>query len=178
MRTYELMYILDPRVSEEELMSISSDVKELLTAKGGQVLREEHWGRRKLAYEIEKLKEGKYILLYLAGDPEELNIQEVEYRMRQNDNILRYLTVRTDEDLRRAGQPLPTEQLPTAREAEPEGEGEAAESAEAETSEKSAEAESAEDASAEAESAEEESGEEESADEESGDDESDQDEED
>lgn len=114
MRTYELMYILDPRVSEEQLMSISSDVKELLTANGGQVLREEHWGRRKLAYEIEKLKEGKYILLYLAGDPEELNIQEVEYRMRQNDQILRYLTVRTDEDLRRAGLPLPTEEIPAS----------------------------------------------------------------
>jgi small subunit ribosomal protein S6 len=103
------MYIVDPRVPDEEVTSLNEDVKGLLTAKGGQILREEQWGRRKLAYEINKLKEGKYTLLYLAGEPEELDIQEVEHRMRQNDNILRYLTVRTDEDYKRAGMPLPTE---------------------------------------------------------------------
>jgi small subunit ribosomal protein S6 len=113
------MYLLDPRVSDEEETSIGNDVKNLLTAKGGEIVREEKWGRRKLAYEIDKLKEGKYTLLYLAGEPAELNIHEVEFRMRQNDNVLRYLTVRTDEDYKRAGMPLPTE-------APPESEAEAA----------------------------------------------------
>jgi small subunit ribosomal protein S6 len=124
-RTYELMYLLDPRVSDEEETSIGNDVKNLLTAKGGEIVREEKWGRRKLAYEIDKLKEGKYTLLYLAGEPAELNIHEVEFRMRQNDNVLRYLTVRTDEDYKRAGMPLPTE-------APPESEAEAAAAAAAE----------------------------------------------
>ena len=123
MRTYELMYILDPRVSDEEETSIQTDVKNLLTANGGEVVREEAWGRRKLAYEIDKLKEGKYTLLYLAGAPEELNIREVELRMRQNDNVLRYLTVRTDEDYKRAGMPLPTEAPPESETAAAEGEG-------------------------------------------------------
>lgn len=109
MRTYEMMYILDPRVSDEEEKAIQSDVKELLTTNGGKIVREEPWGRRKLAYEINKLKEGKYTLLFLAGEAGVLKIEEVEYRMRQNDNILRYLTVRTDEDYKRAGMPLPTE---------------------------------------------------------------------
>jgi len=122
-RTYELMYILDPRVSDEEETSIQTDVKNLLTANGGEVVREEAWGRRKLAYEIDKLKEGKYTLLYLAGAPEELNIREVELRMRQNDNVLRYLTVRTDEDYKRAGMPLPTEAPPESETAAAEGEG-------------------------------------------------------
>ena len=123
MRTYELMYILDPRVSDEEETSIQTDVKNLLTANGGEVVREEAWGRRKLAYEIDKLKEGKYTLLYLSGAPEELNIREVELRMRQNDNVLRYLTVRTDEDYKRAGMPLPTEAPPESETAAAEGEG-------------------------------------------------------
>jgi small subunit ribosomal protein S6 len=121
------MYILDPRVSDEEETSIQTDVKNLLTANGGEVVREEAWGRRKLAYEIDKLKEGKYTLLYLAGEPEELNIREVELRMRQNDNVLRYLTVRTDEDYKRAGMPLPTEAPPESETAAAEGEGAAAE---------------------------------------------------
>lgn len=112
MRTYELMFITDARVADEEVESITEDVKTLLTAKGGQVLRVEQWGRRKLAYEIAKQREGKYTLLYLTGEPEELDVREVEYRMRQNDNILRFLTVRTDEDYKRAGLPLPTEAPP------------------------------------------------------------------
>jgi small subunit ribosomal protein S6 len=111
-RTYELMFITDARVADEEVESITEDVKALLTAKGGQVLRVEQWGRRKLAYEIAKQREGKYTLLYLTGEPEELDVREVEYRMRQNDNILRFLTVRTDEDYKRAGLPLPTEAPP------------------------------------------------------------------
>jgi len=111
-RTYEMMFITDPRVSDDEVASLTEDVKQLLTAKGGEIVREEQWGRRKLAYEIDKLKEGKYTLLYLADEDGDLGIAEVEYRMRQNDKILRYLTVRTDQDLKRAGMPLPSEAPP------------------------------------------------------------------
>ncbi|HMB52227.1 MAG TPA: 30S ribosomal protein S6 [Thermoanaerobaculia bacterium] len=130
MRTYELMFITDARVADEEVESITEDVKTLLTAKGGQVLRVEQWGRRKLAYEIAKQREGKYTLLYLTGEPEELDVREVEYRMRQNDNILRFLTVRTDEDYKRAGMPLPTEAPP---ESESESESDDEDAAEAKT---------------------------------------------
>lgn len=126
MRTYELMFIVDPRVADDEVASLTEDVKGLLTAKGGQVIREEQWGRRKLAYEIDKLKEGKYVLLYLSGEDGELPISEVELRMRQNDKVLRYLTVRTDQDLKRAGLPLPTE-APPAEEGAEGAEGAAAE---------------------------------------------------
>lgn len=127
MRTYELMFIVDPRVADDEVASLTEDIKGLLTANGGQVIREEQWGRRKLAYEIDNLKEGKYVLLYLGSDDDgKLPIAEVELRMRQNDRILRYLTVRTDEDLKRAGQPLPTEAPPGGEGAETEGGGAAA----------------------------------------------------
>jgi small subunit ribosomal protein S6 len=115
------MFIVDPRVADDEVASLTEDIKGLLTADGGHVIREEQWGRRKLAYEIGNLKEGKYVLLYLGSDDGNLPIAEVELRMRQNDRILRYLTVRTDEDLRRAGQPLPTEAPPVEEGAETEG---------------------------------------------------------
>jgi small subunit ribosomal protein S6 len=112
------MFIVDPRVADEEVASLTEEVKGLLTANGGQVIREEQWGRRKLAYEIDKLKEGKYVLLYLGGEDGQLPIAEAELRMRQNDRILRYLTVRTDQDLKRAGLPLPTEAPPAEEGAE------------------------------------------------------------
>lgn len=124
MRSYELMYILDPRVSDEEETAIGEDVKALLTANGGEIVHEDKWGRRKLAYEIDKLKEGKYTLLYLHGEPEALNIQEVEFRMRQNDNVIRYMTVRTDLDYKRAGMDLPVEGGPGAPPSDDEDESE------------------------------------------------------
>jgi small subunit ribosomal protein S6 len=127
------MFIVDPRVADEEVASITEDVKGLLTAKGGQVIREEQWGRRRLAFEIEKLKEGKYVLLYLAGEDGQIPIGEAEFRMGQNDRILRFLTVRTDEDLKRAGLPLPTEAPPPGTEGEAPAEPAAASAAEAST---------------------------------------------
>jgi small subunit ribosomal protein S6 len=115
------MFIVDPRVADDEVASLTVDIKGLLTANGGHVIREEQWGRRKLAYEIGNLKEGQYVLLYVGSDDGNLPIAEVELRMRQNDRILRYLTVRTDEDLKRAGLPLPTEAPPVEEGAEGEG---------------------------------------------------------
>lgn len=102
MRTYELMYIVDPRVSDDDLGAVSDAVKNLVGSGGASVIREEIWGRRKLAYPIDKQTEGKYVLLYLSAEEAFHGAAEVEKRMEQNDLILRYMTVRTDEDLKRA----------------------------------------------------------------------------
>jgi len=102
MRTYELMFVVDPRVSDEDVVTMAQDYKNMITAGGSQITGEENWGRRKLAYPIEKLNEGKYVLLYVSSENGKNALPEVEHRMRQNDKILRYLTVRTDEDLKRA----------------------------------------------------------------------------
>lgn len=102
MRTYELMFVVDPRVSDEDVVTMTQDYKNMITAGGSQITGEENWGRRKLAYPIHKLNEGKYVLLYIGSETGKTALPEVEHRMRQNDKILRYLTVRTDEDLKRA----------------------------------------------------------------------------
>jgi small subunit ribosomal protein S6 len=102
MRTYELMFVVDPRVSDEDVVTMTQDYKNMITTGGAQITSEENWGRRKLAYPIEKLNEGKYVLLYVSSETGKNALPEVEHRMRQNDKILRYLTVRTDEDLKRA----------------------------------------------------------------------------
>jgi small subunit ribosomal protein S6 len=107
MRTYELMFLVDPRVSDEEVVTMAQEYKNMITAGGSQITGEENWGRRKLAYPIDKLNEGKYMLLYVGSETGKTALPEVEHRMRQNDKILRYLTVRTDEDLKRASRRQP-----------------------------------------------------------------------
>ena len=107
MRTYELMFVVDPRVSDEDVVTMTQDYKNMITTSGAQITSEENWGRRKLAYPIDKLNEGKYVLLYVSSETGKSSLPEVEHRMRQNDKILRYLTVRTDEDLKRAARRQP-----------------------------------------------------------------------
>jgi small subunit ribosomal protein S6 len=67
----------------------------MLSGQGGQVTKEESWGKRKLAYPIEKLTEGTYHLFYVSAEDEN-PFPEVERRMQQNEKVLRFLTVRTD----------------------------------------------------------------------------------
>ena len=115
MRTYELAIVADPRLSEEEFVALVDETKQLVSSRGGELVREESWGKRKLAYPIEKLTEGRYTFLHLQMASEKARLfGEVELRLQQNDKVLRFLTVRTDEDLKRAtnrakpGQPVRT----------------------------------------------------------------------
>lgn len=100
-RTYELGLVLDPRVSDEEAAGLVEAAKELLSSGGATIDREESWGKRRLAYPIQKLNEGRYFFLYFSLDGDN-PIPEVEHRLVQNDKVLRFLFVRTDEDLKRA----------------------------------------------------------------------------
>ena len=103
MRTYELAIVADPRLSEEEFVALVDETKQLVSNRGGELVREESWGKRKLAYPIENLTEGRYTFLYLQMEPaKSALIPEVELRLKQNDKVLRFITVRTDEDLKRA----------------------------------------------------------------------------
>ena len=103
MRTYELAIVADPRLSDEEFVALVDETKQLVSNRGGELVKEETWGKRKLAYPIENLTEGRYTFLYLQMEPAKSPlIPEVELRLKQNDKVLRFITVRTDEDLKRA----------------------------------------------------------------------------
>ena len=114
MRTYELALVADPRLSDDDVTALSTEFKQLIASRGGEVLREESCGRRNLAYPIHKLTEGRDVFLFLQIEPAKAGLlKEVEMRLNQNDKILRYLTVRTDEDLKRAvGRAKPGEAAP------------------------------------------------------------------
>jgi len=100
LRTYELMFISSPNTSEEDINKVNSQIEHAVTERGGTIAKVEPWGRRKLAYSINKFDEGIYTLVHIEGTGQE--IAEVERRLRVTDFVIRYLSVRTDEDLKRA----------------------------------------------------------------------------
>ncbi|HYO90794.1 MAG TPA: 30S ribosomal protein S6 [Pyrinomonadaceae bacterium] len=99
-RTYEVMYIVDTEVSTDDFTRLSETLQQIITEQGGTITKTEDMGRRQLAYPISHKNEGHYMLLEIDGTGRE--IAELERRMRVNDQIVRYLTVRVDEDRQRA----------------------------------------------------------------------------
>jgi small subunit ribosomal protein S6 len=98
-RQYEVVFIVDPK-ADEEVPRLTENFTQIVTDQGGVVTKAETMGKRQLAYEILHHKDGTFVLLEIEGSGRE--IAELERRMRVNDRVLRYITVRVDEDRRRA----------------------------------------------------------------------------
>ena len=99
-RTYEVMYIVDPDTAADKIKKLNDAVGKLIKKEGGEVVRMDDVGLKPLAYPIQKKKEGHYVLFEVNGSGQE--IAELERRMRVNDMIMRYITVRVDEDRKKA----------------------------------------------------------------------------
>ena len=99
-RQYEVVFIVDPAMEDDEVARLTDTLKQIAVDQGGTVTKTESLGRRPLAYEILHKTEGNFVLLEIEGSGRE--IAELERRMRVNDRIIRYITVRVDEDRRRA----------------------------------------------------------------------------
>lgn len=99
-RTYEVMYIVDPETADDAIGTLNDSLTKVIEGEGGTVVRRDDMGRRRMAYEINKKKEGYYVLFEIEGSGQE--IAELERRMRVNDAIMRFVTVRVDEDRKAA----------------------------------------------------------------------------
>ncbi|MDQ3650128.1 MAG: 30S ribosomal protein S6 [Acidobacteriota bacterium] len=99
-RVYEIVFIVDPNATDDEVTRLSENLQQIITDQGGKVTKAESMGRRQLAYRIGRQTEGTFMLFEVEGSGRE--IAELERRMRVSDQVLRYLTVRVDEDRRRA----------------------------------------------------------------------------
>lgn len=99
-RTYEVMYIINPETDADKIEKLNDAVGKLIEKEGGTVVRMDDIGMRNLAYPIQKKREGHYVLFEVDGTGQE--IMELERRMRVNDLIIRYITVRVDEDRKKA----------------------------------------------------------------------------
>jgi small subunit ribosomal protein S6 len=128
-RQYELVYIVSPEATEQTITDLHTQVEQTVQRFNGTLDKTENWGRRKLAYEIGKAREGTYVVETISGSGELM--KEVDRRLRVTDAIIRHLIVRVDEDLRvaerlrserkatqarrRTARGLPPEPLPSER---------------------------------------------------------------
>ena len=95
-RKYELVYVVSPDATEEQVNDLHSQVDAIVQRMGGQLEKTENWGRRKLAYEIGRHKEGTYVLEGILGNGELM--KEIDRRLKVSDLIIRHLVVRVDEE--------------------------------------------------------------------------------
>jgi small subunit ribosomal protein S6 len=99
MRIYEELFILKPDAPEEEGDQFVEQLRTQLTSAGGTVDKVDKWGKRRLAYKVDKYHEGAYVLLQFSAGPEA--VKELERRLRVSDLVIKFLTVRIDQTLKR-----------------------------------------------------------------------------
>ena len=99
-RLYDLVFIARPATPEEDLKKVLTMIEHTCAEKGAKIEKTEHWGTRKLAYRVAKHREGIYVHQEIRTTHGEL-IAELERRLRVQDTVIKYQTVRLDEDLKR-----------------------------------------------------------------------------
>jgi small subunit ribosomal protein S6 len=101
LRTYDVLLIVDPRLTDEEIAQLSGRLQEVLVTLGGEVVAPpEDWGRRRLVFELRKQREGHYLLLQVRATPAVM--REFERQLKLNESVLRFLTTRVVEGRRKA----------------------------------------------------------------------------
>jgi small subunit ribosomal protein S6 len=99
-RLYDLIFIVRPATPEEEIKKVLTTIEHACTEKGGKIEKTEHWGTRKLAYKVKKHREGIYVYQQIRTNHGEL-VHELERRLGVQDAVIKYQTVRLDEDVKR-----------------------------------------------------------------------------
>ena len=95
-RQYELVYILPPDTTEQQVTDLHTQVEAVVSRLDGKIEKTENWGRRKLAYEISRHKEGVYVLQVINGSGELM--KELDRRLKVMDMVIRHLVVRVDQE--------------------------------------------------------------------------------
>lgn len=103
MREYEIMFIVDPTVSDEGLAQVQTRFTELAQSRGAEIKKIAPWERRRLAYEIKGKRDGIYILAELRANP--AAIAELENQLKVSETVLRHMVVRLGDDLPAAVEP-------------------------------------------------------------------------
>ena len=94
-RKYELVYVVSPDATDDQVTDLHTQVEVIVQRMGGQIEKTENWGRRRLAYEVGRHKEGTYVLELINGSGELM--KEIDRRLKVSDLVIRRLVVRIDE---------------------------------------------------------------------------------
>ena len=100
MRIYEELFILKPDAPDEETDQFVEAMRTVVSNGGGTVDKIDKWGKRKLAYRVDKYREGNYVLFQFSAEKPDV-VKEFERRLRVSDLVIKFLTVRIDETLKR-----------------------------------------------------------------------------
>ena len=117
MRIYEIMFIVRPDVLDEDLDKLIAQFDGIVTTTGGKVQKADKWGRRRLAYEVKRCREGHYVLFLVECEP--ATVKEFERRLKVTDAVIKYMTVRVDEDLKRLAKVKKKREAKAARRRKP-----------------------------------------------------------
>jgi small subunit ribosomal protein S6 len=112
-RQYELVYIVTPEATDQEVADLHTQIEQIVQRYNGTFDKTENWGRRKLAYEIGKHREGTYVVETITGSGELM--KEIDRRLRVIDQVIRHLVVRVDAELRVAERTRAARQAMSAR---------------------------------------------------------------
>jgi small subunit ribosomal protein S6 len=107
LRPYEVLVIVDPRPTDEEVAALLTQLGEQLTSLGATVGKMENWGKRRLAYDIRKQREGTYAVFEVAAEP--AMVREFERQLRLNESVLRFLS--TQVPIRKKARPAKTQEV-------------------------------------------------------------------
>jgi small subunit ribosomal protein S6 len=112
-RQYELVYIVTPEATDQEVADLHTQIEQIVQRYNGTFDKTENWGRRRLAYEIGKHREGTYVVETITGSGELM--KEIDRRLRVIDQVIRHLIVRVDAELRVAERTRAARQAMSAR---------------------------------------------------------------
>lgn len=99
-RQYDLIFICRPDTPEADVDKVIATLEHAATEKGGKIETVNKWGRKRMAYRVHKLREGYYVYMVLKSTHGEV-VKELERRLKVSDAVIKYLTVRVDEELKR-----------------------------------------------------------------------------
>lgn len=102
MRIYELIFICKPDLPEEEAATQAQAIQDVIEADGGKVTKAEQWGKKKLAYKVQKFDHGFYVFFEYSVEENSALPKEIERRLRVAEPVIKFMTVRIDEELKRA----------------------------------------------------------------------------
>ena len=104
LRPYEILVIVDPRPTDEEVAALLTQLGEQIKGLGAEVGNIDNWGKRRLAYDMRKQREGTYAVLTVSAEPS--MVKEFERQLRLNENVLRFLSTRVP--MRKKARPAKT----------------------------------------------------------------------
>ena len=95
MRSYELMFILKPELDEEATAAAVDKYTNLITTQGGSISNVDKWGKRRLAYEVADYRDGYYVVVNFAGEPE--TSKEIDRVLKISDDVIKHMVIKLDD---------------------------------------------------------------------------------